>query len=124
MTNNRIVIRTAARETLVASVEHDPKVEIGSDITIYCDNVTHARRIGDAFYQLGRDLELKLERQVCGQKSLKAPRPINIIFDGPPGPEPPRFVEIETDDRSLIRVGQWIKRPNGRYALRIKELPR
>jgi hypothetical protein len=32
---------------------------------------------------------------------------INIIFDGHPGPEGPRFVEIEDDQGRSIRIGDW-----------------
>jgi len=46
-------------------------------------------------------------------------RPINIIFDGPPGPEAGRFVEVEDDDGNSIRVGEWCERTNGLWALRI-----
>lgn len=49
--------------------------------------------------------------------------PINVIFDGPPGPEAGRFVEVETDDGESICVGEWIERPDGYWALRITELP-
>jgi len=49
---------------------------------------------------------------------------INIIFDGPPGPESGRFVEVETDNGKSIDIGEWIKRPDGLWALRITQLPR
>lgn len=49
--------------------------------------------------------------------------PINIIFDGPPSHVPGRFVEVETDDGVSIAVGEWIKRPDGYWALRITQLP-
>lgn len=49
--------------------------------------------------------------------------PINIILDGPPGPEGGRFVEVETDDGKSISVGQWIERDDGLWSLRIAQLP-
>lgn len=49
--------------------------------------------------------------------------PINIIFDGPPGPAAGRFIEVETDDYTSIRVGEWIERADGLWALRITSLP-
>ncbi len=49
--------------------------------------------------------------------------PINIVFDGPPGPLSPRFVEVERDDGRGIAVGEWTKRGGGCWALRITELP-
>jgi len=48
---------------------------------------------------------------------------INIIFDGPPGPEAGRFVEVETDDGKSINAGEWSKREDGFWNLRITELP-
>lgn len=49
--------------------------------------------------------------------------PINIIFDGAPGPVSGRFVEVELDSGESIRAGEWIQK--GKFwALRIKELPK
>lgn len=53
-----------------------------------------------------------------------ADKPINIVFDGPPGPEGPRFIEVETDDGNSIRIGEWIETNAGCWALRITELPK
>ena len=47
---------------------------------------------------------------------------INIIFDGPPGHTPGRFVEVETDDGKSIHIGEWIERNDGCWALRITSL--
>jgi hypothetical protein len=47
---------------------------------------------------------------------------ISIIFDGPPGPEPVRFVDVETDAGKSIKIGEWLKRDDGFWALRITEL--
>jgi hypothetical protein len=49
--------------------------------------------------------------------------PINVIFDGPPGPEGGRFIEIETDDGRSICIGEWSRRHDGNWALRIVALP-
>lgn len=46
--------------------------------------------------------------------------PINIVFDGPPGPEAGRFVEVENDAGEGMKVGEWIERPDGMWALRIE----
>jgi len=51
-------------------------------------------------------------------------RAINIIFDGPPDHDAGRFVEVETDDGKSINVGEWIKREEGVWVLRITELPK
>jgi len=47
---------------------------------------------------------------------------INIIFDGPPGHDAGRFVEVETDEGKSIKVGEWIQKGNY-WALRIDKLP-
>lgn len=44
---------------------------------------------------------------------------IDIVFDGPPGPESGRFVETEDADGSGVGVGEWIERADGRWSLRI-----
>ena len=49
--------------------------------------------------------------------------PVNIVFDRPPGPESCRFVEVETDQGKSIKLGEWIERPDGLWALRITKLP-
>ena len=45
---------------------------------------------------------------------------INVVFDGPPGPDGPRFVEVETDDGHGLGVGNWIERDDGLWSLRIE----
>jgi hypothetical protein len=50
-------------------------------------------------------------------------QPINIIFGGAPGPVAGRFVEVETDEGRSIKVGEWVERSDGLWALRITELP-
>jgi len=49
-------------------------------------------------------------------------KPINIIFDGPPGHDAPCFVEVETDDGKSIKIGEWIQKGNY-WALRITAMP-
>ncbi len=44
---------------------------------------------------------------------------INVIFDGPPGPEAGRFVEVEDADGKSIHAGEWIERSDGLWSLRI-----
>lgn len=50
-------------------------------------------------------------------------RYIDIVFTGPPGPRSGRFVEVEDMDGHGIRVGTWMARPDGCWALRILALP-
>ena len=54
-------------------------------------------------------------------------KPINIVFDGPPGPDSRyqiggTFVDVETDDGKSIKIGEWIKDEIW-WKLRITELP-
>jgi hypothetical protein len=44
---------------------------------------------------------------------------IDIVFDGPPGPESGRFVEVEDAAGKSITCGTWILRADGLWALRI-----
>lgn len=44
---------------------------------------------------------------------------IDIVFDGPPGPEAGRFVEVEDETGKSISVGEWLVQLNGFHALRI-----
>lgn len=45
---------------------------------------------------------------------------IAIVFDGPPGPESGRFIEVEDARARLgISVGHWIDRGDGTWALEI-----
>lgn len=47
------------------------------------------------------------------------PEFIDIVFDGPPGPQGGRFVETEDAEGASISVGEWLDRGNGYWALRI-----
>lgn len=44
---------------------------------------------------------------------------VDIVFDGPPGPEAGRFVEVEDDAGKSIKFGEWVQRPDGYWALRL-----
>lgn len=35
---------------------------------------------------------------------------IHIVFDGPPGPQPGRFVEVENERGESIAPGRWEQR--------------
>ncbi len=43
---------------------------------------------------------------------------VDIVFDGPPGPESGRFVEVENQHGRSVNVGEWVHRPGGYRALR------
>jgi hypothetical protein len=44
---------------------------------------------------------------------------IDIVFDGPPGPESAGFIEVEDAAGRSIAFGEWIERKDGRWVLRI-----
>ena len=44
---------------------------------------------------------------------------IDIVFDGPPGPTAGRFVEVESPQGTSISFGEWVKREDGYWVLRI-----
>lgn len=45
---------------------------------------------------------------------------IDIVFDGPPSHESGRFVEVEDETGKSINFGEWVKRDDGYWVLRIK----
>lgn len=47
---------------------------------------------------------------------------LHIVFDGPPGPEAGRFVEVETPDGRSVNAGEWHQRPDGYWELRIARM--
>lgn len=44
---------------------------------------------------------------------------VDVVFDGPPGPDPGRFVEVEDEAGQSVDVGEWVERSDGYWALRI-----
>ena len=47
-------------------------------------------------------------------------RQIDVIFDGPPGHNSGRFVEVEDEAGKSVDVGDWVEREDGYWALRIQ----
>ena len=45
---------------------------------------------------------------------------VAVVFDGPPGPEAPRFVEVEDEAGASIRAGMWFSRADGLWELRLR----
>lgn len=53
------------------------------------------------------------------QPEAREPRGyIDVVFDGPPGPESGRFVEVEDATGKSIRFGEWVERADGYWVLR------
>lgn len=60
-------------------------------------------------------------RTTCGsvvEYGMKEPVTLDIVFDGPPGPESGRFVEVEIEGKG-VRLGEWVEREDGLWALRL-----
>ena len=47
------------------------------------------------------------------------PTEVDVVFDGPPGPQGPRFIETEDMRRNGVSIGTWVERDDGHWALRI-----
>lgn len=45
---------------------------------------------------------------------------VDIVFDGPHGPDGPRFVEVENVNGQSIKFGEWVKRDDGYTVLRFR----
>jgi len=45
------------------------------------------------------------------------PEHIHIVFDGPPGEQSGRLVEVEDDSGRSIQVGNWRERSDGLWEL-------
>ena len=46
---------------------------------------------------------------------------IDVVFDGPPSHEAGRFVEVEDARGCSIKVGEWVEREDGLWALRVPD---
>lgn len=45
----------------------------------------------------------------------------DVVFDGPPSHDSPRFVEVEDENGRSIKHGEWLQRPDGYWVLRFKK---
>ena len=64
------------------------------------------------------DLLREMEEDRATQDALLEEK-VDIVFDGPPGPESGRFVEVESPPGRSISFGEWVEREDGYWALRI-----
>lgn len=55
----------------------------------------------------------------CDCGLLQPARFVDIVFDGPPGPDACRFCEVENEKGKSLMYGEWINRGNGYWALRV-----
>lgn len=74
----------------------------------------------DRCWELER--RIKSDPQIAARILASVSQPdlghLDIVFDGPPGPEAGRFVEVEDGTGKSIQFGEWIKREDGLWALR------
>lgn len=47
---------------------------------------------------------------------------LHVLFDGPPGAEAGRFIEVETPDGHSVKAGEWIDKGDGKWALELDVL--
>jgi hypothetical protein len=47
---------------------------------------------------------------------------IDVVFDGPPDHQMPRFIEVENEQGQSIKIGDWLQRPDGYWVLRIASM--
>jgi hypothetical protein len=99
-----------------------------------------ARPLGNiAVEQVGDDVELAFDKgqlrniemltmsdarklhALLGQVVEPGGRHIDIVFDREPGPVAPRFVEAEDANGRSIKVGDWVQRDDGYWALRLPD---
>ncbi len=58
--------------------------------------------------------------ELQAEEAQPAPsKTIDIVFDGPPGQQAPRFVEVENAAGASVSVGEWVHRDDGYWVLRI-----
>jgi hypothetical protein len=75
------------------------------------------------------DMALVQEARMCAIKGAgwrfdnngrwRSPQHIDVVFDAPPGPQGGRFIEVEDATGRSICAGEWFKRLDGNWALRI-----
>lgn len=62
----------------------------------------------DRAIRTGQDAWERLHRSE--ERPAEALLDLDILFDGPPGPEGPRFVEVESPPGRSVCVGDWVER--------------
>jgi hypothetical protein len=90
-----------------------------------------AKPLGNiAVEQVGDDVELAFDKGMADARKLHSllgqviepgGRHIDIVFDGPPSHESGRFVEVEDEHGASIKVGYWVQRGDGYWALRLPD---
>lgn len=66
--------------------------------------------------------QIAWDREDRKQEAAVPTQQVDVVFDGPPGPKPGRFVEVENMDGASVGVGEWIDRVDGYWVLRLTVL--
>jgi hypothetical protein len=72
----------------------------------------------DLDYIAGRT-PLELGREIAALRQMWKRSPLHIVFDGPPGHNSGRFVEVETPEGKSLSAGEWVERSDGYWELRL-----
>lgn len=93
----------------------------------YFEQVIHAVDIGrrddqadGEIARVARAAVLAYREEGAGRWARGFSQRVDVVFDGPPDHEGPRFIEVEDMEGKSLKAGDWIERPNGQWALRLK----
>jgi hypothetical protein len=71
-------------------------------------------------FQVALERECKLPIGELPTDYVPRTQTVDVVFNGPPGAVPGRFVEVEDLGGASVSVGRWIEREDGYWALRIE----
>lgn len=92
--------------------------DIRRALGLYVSLLRSGEREDDATAEVLRKGQEAL-RRLQGELGV-GPRFLDVVFDGPPSHEAPRFVEVEDMRGASVSAGEWIDRGNGLWALRLQ----
>lgn len=70
-----------------------------------------------------RALVKEARAMIAAPIAQTAPQGLRIVFDGPPGPEAGRFVEVEDTEGRSVNAGEWRERTDGLWELSLHATP-
>ena len=116
----RMVNGTLSEERLREIIESLPEPPDDSPATLPVPDAQALRgQIESEVWEARKRIEAALHAEIA---ELRA-QIVDVVFDGPPGPEGGRFVECEDADGVSINAGNWWQREDGYWALRIVRPP-
>jgi hypothetical protein len=75
------------------------------------------------FKKMSKTIRELRERTECVVESVADPidvdehMEIHLVLDGPPGPQPGHFIEVQDEDGRSIKVGHWVEKEHGYWHL-------